>query len=495
MKKKLVKICTIFLCALMFMQISLPQQVWAADAQTDEQNQVIQNEASPEEPKDVITEGEDDVSSQIDGEENFDETPEVNVGDEETEEDLLAPTEETGGKIDQSETNNEEPEDSPEQPEDIFNNSALGIVYQAHVQDMGWMDEVKDGALGGTVGKDKHLEALKIALSYTGDDSTVLNGSVITQVHVQDYGWQTEVRDGQIAGTVGQNKPIEALRIWLDGQLSEVYDIYYRVHSARYGWFGWAKNGEKAGTYGYVCPMEAVEIKLYLKDDQNKPAQDEKSYLSEDNMGDIIYGAHIEKTGWQKKVADGTTAGTVGKNSHIEAVSIQISEQGVSNSLQGSVIYQAHVATIGWQKEVKDGDVAGTVGAAKQMEAIRIRLSGQVSETHDIYYRVHISEFGWLGWAKNGETAGSTNYACGMEAIEIKIIAKDSEEAPESGNRTYLAPTFIGGIHYEAYVEGAGWQKEVGSGETAGTTGQNKSIQAMKISVSSAVPGRHRRGA
>lgn len=376
-------------------------------------------------------------------------------------------------------------QDKPQQTEKSYlsEDNMGNVIYQTHVQDYGWQDKVTDGATGGTTYKGKNLEALRIKISEMGREYGGLSGSVVYQAHVQAHGWMDEVKDDQIAGTVGENKPIEALRIKLEGQLAEVYDIYYRVHSAGYGWFGWAKNGEIAGTYGYACPAEAVEIKLYLKDAQDKPQQTGKSYLSDDNLGNLVYQAHIEETGWQKKVADGATAGTTGENRHIEAVSMNISELGLSNGIEGSVVYQAHVATIGWQDEVKDGEIAGTVGEAKAMEAIRIHLEGPAADTYDIYYRVHITNFGWLGWAKNGETAGSTNYACGIEAVEIKLIAKNSEEAPEAGNRAYLSPDFIGEVQYNAFVEGSDWQGEVKNGETAGMTGSDKSIQAIKISV------------
>ena len=43
------------------------------------------------------------------------------------------------------------------------------------------------------------------------------------------------------------------------------YDIYYRVHSSDFGWLGWAKNGELAGSEGFAKQMEAVEIRLIEK--------------------------------------------------------------------------------------------------------------------------------------------------------------------------------------------------------------------------------------
>ena len=68
-----------------------------------------------------------------------------------------------------------------------------------------------------------------------------------------------------MAGTTGRALPIEAMYIELTGDAKEKYDLYYRVHSRDYGWLGWAKNGEMAGTSGCAKPMEAIEIKLVKK--------------------------------------------------------------------------------------------------------------------------------------------------------------------------------------------------------------------------------------
>lgn len=46
---------------------------------------------------------------------------------------------------------------------------------------------------------------------------------------------------GNIAGTTGQSKHIEAMRIRLTGEVAQYADVYYRMHVANFGWLGWAK--------------------------------------------------------------------------------------------------------------------------------------------------------------------------------------------------------------------------------------------------------------
>ena len=62
--------------------------------------------------------------------------------------------------------------------------------------------------------------------------------SVSYRTHVQTYGWQNDVKDGAMSGTQGQSKRLEAIQIQLTGELSKHYDVYYRVHCQTYGWLG-----------------------------------------------------------------------------------------------------------------------------------------------------------------------------------------------------------------------------------------------------------------
>lgn len=136
------------------------------------------------------------------------------------------------------------------------------VNYQAHVQDYFWMAEVNDGELSGTLGEARRLEAIKVSLS-----NLPIQGGVEYQAHVQDYGWMETVSDGVQAGTTNLEKRMEAVRMNLTGELATQYDIYYRVHAQNFGWLGWTKNGEVAGTLGYAYRLEAMEIRLVKKGD------------------------------------------------------------------------------------------------------------------------------------------------------------------------------------------------------------------------------------
>ena len=82
---------------------------------------------------------------------------------------------------------------------------------------------------------------------------------------MQTFGWQDWVKEGELAGTTGLAKRLEAIEIRLTGDMGKKYDIYYRVHCQTFGWTGWAKNGAPCGSEGYYKRLEAIEIRLVHK--------------------------------------------------------------------------------------------------------------------------------------------------------------------------------------------------------------------------------------
>ena len=70
------------------------------------------------------------------------------------------------------------------------------LTYRTHVQDIGWQSWKKDGEMAGTSGLTSGLEAIELKL-YKSD----YEGSIEYQTHVQNIGWQGWKRDGQLSGT------------------------------------------------------------------------------------------------------------------------------------------------------------------------------------------------------------------------------------------------------------------------------------------------------
>ena len=90
-------------------------------------------------------------------------------------------------------------------------------------------------------------------------------GSIRYRVHVEGIGWMDWVKNGELAGTTGQAKRVEAIRIELSDGLNAEYDVEYRVHVQDIGWMNWVKNGELAGTTGQAKRVESLQIRLTKK--------------------------------------------------------------------------------------------------------------------------------------------------------------------------------------------------------------------------------------
>lgn len=286
------------------------------------------------------------------------------------------------------------------------------INYQTHVQDIGWQGAVSNGNTAGTSGQSKRLEGIKMNIS-----NSPYTGTVQYQTHIQNIGWQAWKQNNELSGTQAQSKRLEAIRVRLTGDLAEKYDVYYRVHAQHFGWLDWAKNGEAAGTASYGYRLEAIQIQLVEKGSSKAPTNTQHHYYTRN----LYYSTHVQNIGWQENVWNGATSGTVGRALQVETIRISLFDMG---NITGGVEYKVHVQDLGWQGWVKDGAQAGTTGRTKRLEALQVKLTGEAANQYDIYYRTHIKDYGWLDWAKNGESAGSEGLSKRIEAVEIRLVSK-----------------------------------------------------------------------
>ena len=323
-----------------------------------------------------------------------------------------------------------EPQEDPVVP--VSNTS---ISYTTHVQDIGWQEYVSNGEMAGTEGQAKRLEGIKIKLidaPYAGD--------IEYRTHIQNIGWESSFKkNDEMSGTSGQALRLEAIEIKLTGEMANHYDIYYRVHAQNFGWLGWARNGEQSGTAGYAYRLEGIEIKLVAKGTKFEGYGDKETFvdattgkvmpIKDDAL--VAYTTHVENIGWQPYVTDGKMAGTQGQALRLEGIKIKL----VNQQYTGDIEYRTHIQNVGWETGFKKNDeMSGTSGRALRLEAIEIKLTGEMADHYDIYYRVHAQNFGWLGWAKNGEQAGTAGFAYRLEGIEIKLVPKGEN------------PSFINGL-------------------------------------------------
>ena len=304
------------------------------------------------------------------------------------------------------------------------------VSYRTHVQKDGWQGYVKDGAMSGTTGQSKRLEAINIQLTDVQG-----SGGIEYRTHVQKYGWQNWVKDNALAGTSGESKRLEAIQIRLTGDVAKQYDVYYQTHIQGFGWSGWASNGEMCGSAGYSRRLEGISIKLVKKGDP-APGSTANCYYLKAGSGEPVskisgslvgYNTHVQTYGWQNYAYDGAMAGTKGESKRLEGIHINL----VDKPYSGDIVYRTHVQKYGWQGWKKNGEMSGTSGESKRLEGIQIYLTGEMAKHYDVYYRVHAQTYGWLDWAKNGAMAGTSGLSKRLEGINIVLVEKGGK-APGS---------------------------------------------------------------
>lgn len=248
------------------------------------------------------------------------------------------------------------------------------VSYQGHLRQYGWGNWQCDGAMIGSTGQNRRIEALRIQ---------PVNQMDVT-VHMKDTGDKVykNITKDTIIGTVGESRRLEALKI---ESADTVY--LYRVHQRDIGWSEWCVNGQWAGVKGKSKQIEAVEIKV----------------------ADIAYLGHVQGTGDTIWMADGMTAGTTGQQKRLEAVRIK-------SQHCGDVYAKAHIQGIGWKDfgKIDQNTVIGTEGDSLRLECLCLK--------GDFEWRAHIQGTGWTQWTKADGvvTLGTVGQSLRMEAVEMR---------------------------------------------------------------------------
>ncbi|WP_195625353.1 hypothetical protein [Collinsella aerofaciens] len=349
------------------------------------------------------------------------------------------------------------------------------VSVSAHVQNIGWMDPVGLGKVAGTTGRGLNLEALKISLEVDGATSQEqIANAVSVEAHVSNVGWQAAVGNGGTAGTTGQSRAVEALRVRLSGELSARYTVWYRVHSAEFGWLGWACDGADAGSAGYGRAVQAVQVAVLPKGDP-APGDTACPFKSRsDEPASIIVRSHTSNIGWMSPVGGGSVAGTTGRGLPMEALEAQLGWYGHS----GSIELRGHVSNVGWQQW--SAGHCGTTGKSQRLEAVQIRLTGEAAEKYDVWYCAHVSGIGWLDWACNGAAAGSAGKGKAIEAVKVILVEKGGAAPGSSSN------VFIGDLDAVAVSGSAVSGESLGlsSGQKATIGGKGaKPLNSIALSV------------
>ena len=341
----------------------------------------------------------------------------------------------------------------------------FNITYETHVQDIGWQGEKQNGEIAGTEGKSKRLEAIKI-----NSDNLSEGIKIKYKTHVQDIGWQEWKYNGEISGTEGQSKRLEAIKIELEE--TEEYSIMYRVHVQDIGWQEWKYDGETAGTEGQSKRLEAIEIKIVEKNAKVL------MHLDEAENGKIYYkNEKINVRGWKMANVSNTKVVAYLDGNVLDENIIKYAERpdvitgvnGYGNAMQNP--------TPQYSFEI---DMTQLTPGQHTIEIDTIDKNGKLigyiiskityDTTFHVSYSAHVQDVGWQGQKQDGEMAGTEGRALRVEALKINLI-----NAPQNAK-----------IKYKTHVQDIGWQGWKYDGDIAGTIEQSKRVEAVKIELENA---------
>lgn len=126
------------------------------------------------------------------------------------------------------------------------------LWYQAHASGKGWMDAV-NGGIAGTVGQNRALEAIKI-------DMRKLDFKIKARAHIQNIGLKDfgYIKHDTVIGTTGKGLHLEAIELIAEGLKGK--KLQTRVHIQDIGWTRWTSG--MIGTVGMNKKIEAIELRL-----------------------------------------------------------------------------------------------------------------------------------------------------------------------------------------------------------------------------------------
>lgn len=358
--------------------------------------------------------------------------------------------------------------DPSEENQSEQEDSEPSVKYTLTYVDNSVVTDVEDST---TLSTDQSIISFKI-------DGVNLDSSAITyNAYLSNLGWQEEVHGGEETRK-GDSQNVEAFYAKLSDEIAQTYDISYRAYISDFGWTGWAKNGEYCGSKDYQLGITAIEVKL---ENNAVEAYSSDNLLAYYERPSITYNTHMQDYGWLSQVGTSQVSGKVNEGKRMEALTVSLPNNLLSG---GNISIKTHVQDYGWMNPVSSGQTAGTVGQSKRIEAVQISLTGSLANIYNVVYQVYVQGIGWQTSKKNGEIAGTTGQSRTIQAIRIMIQYKNGPQLNNfsEGDKIDNMDKYI---LYQAHVQDYGWMPTSASYETAGTTGQSKRVESLKITLSS----------
>ena len=141
-----------------------------------------------------------------------------------------------------------------------FAEEDIKAVYWIYDNGIGWSAETKDNQYVQSP-VDSYATAIWASLENQPEGMT---GTIEYQVNLSGFGWMRWCEHATEAGSSAGNRPLEAVKMRLTGQVGEQYDVYYSVLQNG-NWTELAMNGEKAGIEGQGLRVDGLRVAVRRK--------------------------------------------------------------------------------------------------------------------------------------------------------------------------------------------------------------------------------------
>jgi uncharacterized protein YjdB len=272
----------------------------------------------------------------------------------------------------------------------------IQVRYRAYVSGVGWQEYRSQGEIAGTTGQSRAIEAIQLDLL-----NAPANANVRYRVHVAFQGWLDWSDRGGIAGKPGEGLQIEAMQIGLQGVPEGTY-ISTEVHARDWGWLGHVRDFWETGTRYQSRRIEA--FRAYVRTGSPEPAQVRAAY-----------SLKLQDRDWTDWNRNGETGGTTGEQRRVEAMRVVLYNKPESMDVE----YIVNLEGSSWGAWTRDAGVAGAPGQNRSIFAYEMRLISRYEGSH-VNYQGHYQNKGWLGPIREG-ALGKPEDGLRLEAIRVHI--------------------------------------------------------------------------
>ncbi|URZ01043.1 Ig-like domain-containing protein [Clostridium felsineum] len=227
------------------------------------------------------------------------------------------------------------------------------VQYKAQFESTGWTNtSASDGAVIDTSGQAFKMEALKVNLQ-----NAPSGARVEYQAHVENVGWMDPVYDGAAAGMEGQGLRIEALKMKLINAPN--FSIRYQVDIQGIGWTNWVSNDEIAGTTGVGLRIQGIRVEVYFDNGTDKSMA---TTPSENPTAALLTSTNYKLSEYLRSSANiqetNQTAiklhGGVNSNNCVYFSSTALRSVGINvpTDMCNTGVYTNFLASLGWSKQL-----------------------------------------------------------------------------------------------------------------------------------------------